>query len=130
MNTVRNAVFEKGVRKLLDTTPMNFLESILVPLKDETTNTWVKGEFVLDAMTVFSGGFHHIAIVRCGESKKWVVYDDMKHRDNQTLQQVKGLILEGFETMKTKKFEGGNRPEGYTPNTHAQLLFYSRVKKD
>lgn len=93
--------------------PKNYPETILLPFESKENII-----FKLDAIVVHTGGNHYFVVVRCGDTDDWLLYDDMKVGDGETLEKTKKEKI--FLKYPEIKF-------GTTDiNAKAKVLIYSR----
>jgi hypothetical protein len=102
-----------------DKNQQNYPEEIVIPLSKESkdNNTLT---FTLDAIVVHTGGVHYYVLVRCGETKDWILYDDTDP----------SLTAGGNLSAQVKQNIFSSFPAKYsvsrTINQTAKLLIYSR----
>lgn len=102
-----------------ENTQQNYPEEIVIPLlkesKDNNTLT-----FTLDAIVVHTGNIHYYVLVRCGETKDWILYDDTDPNltaGGNLSAQVKQNIFSSFPAKYS---------DSRSINQKAKLLIYSR----
>lgn len=127
---------DKGNKNMNNLKPINYQESIKVPLYKNTstdTNKIVlekssEGIFKLDALVVHTGIYHFYSVARCGDSDDWITYDDtdlsvrgIGNASIKDLMETKKdyIILKGFEAMRNNNKN----------NTNVEILIYSRKKE-